>query len=223
MLLLGRSSWTRISLSLALIFPELGQENRRVIVANKSRPGRNLVVGHLHLPKDSFTPHSSTSPSWRPRQAPLPPSSCQRPACRSPRPVDHASLPRLSAYHLPIPHRLVAAWRPQPWPRVRASSVVRRWGSSLRASSRRRCWSQASTTMDGAKNGCSYDCPVLQTHFIRWWRSAVGKLCESNPRRRSSVRNVISGSLDRETDLIRALIGGACRVWQWAPSRTAPQ
>jgi hypothetical protein len=35
-----------------------------------------------------------------------------------------------------------------------------------------------------------------------------------------SVRNVISGS---ETDPIRALIGGACRVWQWAPSRAAPQ
>jgi hypothetical protein len=37
------------------------------------------------------------------------------------------------------------------------------------------------------------------------------------------VRNVIFGSPDRETDLIRALIRGACRVWQWAPSRTAPQ
>jgi hypothetical protein len=37
------------------------------------------------------------------------------------------------------------------------------------------------------------------------------------------VRNVISGSPDRETDPIRALIGGACRVWQWAPSRVAPQ
>jgi hypothetical protein len=37
------------------------------------------------------------------------------------------------------------------------------------------------------------------------------------------VRNVISGSPDRKTDLIRTLIGGACRVWQWAPSRAAPQ
>jgi hypothetical protein len=37
------------------------------------------------------------------------------------------------------------------------------------------------------------------------------------------VRNVISGSPDQETDPIRALIGGACRVWQWAPSRAAPQ
>jgi hypothetical protein len=33
-----------------------------------------------------------------------------------------------------------------------------------------------------------------------------------------NVRNVISGSPDRKTDLIRALIGGACCVWQWAPS-----
>jgi hypothetical protein len=31
------------------------------------------------------------------------------------------------------------------------------------------------------------------------------------------VRNVISGSSNRETDPIRALIGGACRVWQWPP------
>jgi hypothetical protein len=38
-----------------------------------------------------------------------------------------------------------------------------------------------------------------------------------------SVRNVISGSPDQETDPIRALIGGACRVWQWAPSHAAPQ
>jgi hypothetical protein len=37
------------------------------------------------------------------------------------------------------------------------------------------------------------------------------------------VRNVISGSPDRETDPIRVLIGGACRVWQWTPSHTAPQ
>jgi hypothetical protein len=29
-----------------------------------------------------------------------------------------------------------------------------------------------------------------------------------------NVRNVISGSSDRETNLIHALIGGACRVWQ---------
>jgi hypothetical protein len=37
------------------------------------------------------------------------------------------------------------------------------------------------------------------------------------------VRNVISGSPDRETDPIRALIGGACRVWQWTPSHAASQ
>jgi hypothetical protein len=36
------------------------------------------------------------------------------------------------------------------------------------------------------------------------------------------VRKVISGSPDRETDPIRALIEGACRVWQWAPSCAAP-
>jgi hypothetical protein len=34
------------------------------------------------------------------------------------------------------------------------------------------------------------------------------------------VRNVISGL---ETNPIRALIGGACLVWQWAPSHTAQQ
>jgi hypothetical protein len=29
--------------------------------------------------------------------------------------------------------------------------------------------------MDGAKNGCSYDCPVLQTHFIRrHWLGTAG-------------------------------------------------
>jgi hypothetical protein len=38
-----------------------------------------------------------------------------------------------------------------------------------------------------------------------------------------NVRNVISESPDQETDPIRALIGGACRVWQWAPSHAAPQ
>jgi hypothetical protein len=38
-----------------------------------------------------------------------------------------------------------------------------------------------------------------------------------------TVRKVISGSPDWETDPIRALIEGACRVWQWAPSRAAPQ
>jgi hypothetical protein len=32
-----------------------------------------------------------------------------------------------------------------------------------------------------------------------------------------NVRNMISGSPNRETDPIRALIGGACRVWQWTP------
>jgi hypothetical protein len=30
-------------------------------------------------------------------------------------------------------------------------------------------------------------------------------------------------SLDWETDPIRALIGGACRVWQWTPSHTVQQ
>jgi hypothetical protein len=38
-----------------------------------------------------------------------------------------------------------------------------------------------------------------------------------------NVKKVISGSSDRETDPIRALIGGACHVWQWTPSRTASQ
>jgi hypothetical protein len=37
------------------------------------------------------------------------------------------------------------------------------------------------------------------------------------------VKKVISGSLDRETDPIRALIGGVCRVWQWTPSHAVPQ
>jgi hypothetical protein len=31
--------------------------------------------------------------------------------------------------------------------------------------------------------------------------------------RASTVRNVISGSPNRETDPIRAVIGGACHVW----------
>jgi hypothetical protein len=38
--------------------------------------------------------------------------------------------------------------------------------------------------------------------------------------REKTVRNVISGL---ETNPIRALIGGACLVWQWTPSRTAQQ
>jgi hypothetical protein len=36
----------------------------------------------------------------------------------------------------------------------------------------------------------------------------------------NTVRNVIS---DWETNPIRALIGGACLVWQWAPSHAAQQ
>jgi hypothetical protein len=37
-----------------------------------------------------------------------------------------------------------------------------------------------------------------------------------------NIRKVISGSPDWETDSIRALIEGACRVWQWTPlSRSA--
>jgi hypothetical protein len=38
-----------------------------------------------------------------------------------------------------------------------------------------------------------------------------------------NVRKVISESPDWKTDPIRALIRGAYRVWQWAPSRAAPQ
>jgi hypothetical protein len=52
-------------------------------------------------------------------------------------------------------------------------------------------------------------------------QDALGdRFCESQDQ---TVRNVIFGSPDRETDSIRALIRGACRVWQWAPSRAAPQ
>jgi hypothetical protein len=35
-----------------------------------------------------------------------------------------------------------------------------------------------------------------------------------------NVRNVISGL---ETNLIHALIGGACLVWHWVPSHAAQQ
>jgi hypothetical protein len=51
----------------------------------------------------------------------------------------------------------------------------------------------------------------------------IGTIPPNTLGRLISVRNVISGSPDRETDPIRALIGGACRVWQWVPSRAAPQ
>jgi hypothetical protein len=54
-----------------------------------------------------------------------------------------------------------------------------------------------------------------------WWRRPATRLPVSYAE--VSIRNVISGSLDRETDPIRALIGGACRVWQWVPSRPATQ
>jgi hypothetical protein len=65
--------------------------------------------------------------------------------------------------------------------------------------------------------------PGLRRRWTLLQKLVLASSGSDNTRELVSVRNVISGSPDRETDPIRALIGDVCRVWQWAPSRAAPQ